>query len=66
MQNKTAGRKDIWSVITLGILLLYALVLVLPLFTLLKESIFKDGALSFEHFGEFLERNIITVRFLTA
>ncbi|GEN87035.1 iron ABC transporter permease [Oceanobacillus sp. FSL W8-0428] len=53
MQNKTAGRKDIWSVITLGILLLYALVLVLPLFTLLKESIFKDGALSFEHFGEF-------------
>ncbi|GGP07634.1 MULTISPECIES: ABC transporter permease [Oceanobacillus] len=53
MQNKMAGRKDIWSAITLGILLLYALVLVLPLFTLLKESIFKDGALSFEHFGEF-------------
>ncbi|WP_066191059.1 MULTISPECIES: ABC transporter permease [Gracilibacillus] len=56
MQNNTTSKRDIWSLITLVIILLYALVLVLPLITLLKESIVKDGGFSLDYFTEFFTK----------
>ncbi|WP_440897827.1 ABC transporter permease [Amphibacillus sp. Q70] len=56
MQNNEAFKKDIWSVITVGIIILYALVLMLPLFTLLKESVIKDGGFSLAYFSEFFDK----------
>lgn len=53
MKQGTTNRKDIWSIITIGIVLLYALVLILPLLTLLKESFAKDGNFTLEYFYQF-------------
>ncbi|MBS4206571.1 iron ABC transporter permease [Bacillus sp. FJAT-50079] len=46
-------RRDMWTFITLGIFILYLLVLVFPLFTLLKESFNKGGAFTLDYFYQF-------------
>lgn len=55
MVSKWAEKRDAWSLITLGIIVLYTFVLVLPLFTLLKASFTggEEGKLSLEYFLKF-------------
>jgi len=52
MQNLNKKR-DIWTVVTIGILLIYAIILVYPLFTILKASVVTDGGFSLEYFQKF-------------
>ena len=44
---------DVWTVISLSILALYGLFLLYPLFSLLLESIFKNGSFTLEYFNKF-------------
>lgn len=55
MVSNWAKKRDVWSLITLGIIVLYTFVLVLPLFTLLKASFTggEEGKLSLEYFLKF-------------
>lgn len=55
MQNLTR-RNDIWTFITIGILLIYTVILVYPLFTILKASILTDGGFSLEYFQKFFSK----------
>jgi len=49
-------RNDIWTVITIGILLIYTVILVYPLFTILKASVLTDGGFSLEYFQKFFSK----------
>ncbi|TQS71230.1 iron ABC transporter permease [Ornithinibacillus gellani] len=55
MVSNLAKKRDMWSLITLGIIVIYAFVLVFPLIALLKESFTagKDGAFSMDYFFKF-------------
>ncbi len=55
MVSNWAKKRDVWSLITLGIIVLYTFVLVLPLFTLLKASFTggEESKLSLEYFLKF-------------
>lgn len=44
---------DIWVFVSLAILAVYLLFLIYPLFKLLTEAIYKDGALTWQYFGKF-------------
>lgn len=55
MRNLTR-RNDIWTVITIGILLIYTVILVYPLFTILKASVLTDGGFSLEYFQKFFSK----------
>lgn len=55
MQNLTR-RNDIWTFITIGILLIYTVILVYPLFTILKASILTEGGFSLEYFQKFFSK----------
>ncbi|MDY0393862.1 ABC transporter permease [Virgibacillus halophilus] len=54
--KQSTNRKDIWTLITIGIIILYAFVLIFPLFSLLKESFEKDGQFSLAYFVQFFEK----------
>ncbi|WP_217588098.1 ABC transporter permease [Lentibacillus saliphilus] len=51
-------KRDVWTTITLGILIIYGLVLIYPLFILFKESFVSGdrGTFSLEHFYKFFEK----------
>ena len=51
--SPTKKKFDIWTVISLAILGLYGLFLLYPLFRLLLESVFKNGAFTLEYFTKF-------------
>ncbi|WP_210469858.1 iron ABC transporter permease [Sporosarcina sp. 6E9] len=55
MVSNWTKRRDMWSYITLGIIVLYALLLVFPLFALLRQSFTVDeaGNFSLEYFYKF-------------
>src|SRR5699024_1889837 len=44
---------DIWSNITIAIIVMYAIVLVFPLVSMLKESFIQDGGFSLDYFSKF-------------
>ena len=48
-------RADVWTVISLAILATYLLFLIYPLFKLLIEAIYKNGAWTGEYFGKFFQ-----------
>lgn len=51
-------RKDIWILVTVGMLLLFGVFLVYPLWGVLKESVVDgEGALTLEHFRRFFEKS---------
>lgn len=54
---KAKRRLDTWQLISFGILALYALFLVLPLFSLLRSSVVNDeGQFTLEYFQRFFDR----------
>ncbi|WP_028042813.1 ABC transporter permease [Candidatus Stoquefichus massiliensis] len=55
MKNKK--KFDVWRVITISLITLYALFLLYPLFCILKESIISNGHLSLEHFIKFFSKS---------
>ncbi len=54
MKNKK--KLDVWIMISLGILAAYALFLLYPLFTVLKNSVIVDGQFSMDQFVKFFSR----------
>ena len=50
-------RMDVWSIMSLVILAVYALFLIYPLFRLLMESVTKDGNFTFEYFVKFFSNS---------
>lgn len=53
----TQSKKDIWKIISIVVIALYALFLIYPLFQLLKESVVIDGVFSLQNFIEFFSKN---------
>lgn len=53
--NKKKGM-DVWKLVSLSVIALYALFLIYPLFTLLKQAVYSDGAFTFEGFKTFFSR----------
>ena len=49
--------RDIWKLISIIVIILYALFLIYPLFQLLKESIVVNGVFTLENFVEFFSKN---------
>ena len=56
MQNK--NRKfELWTVMTIVFFLLFLLILVYPMFGILKQSLYdKDGALTLANFAKFFSK----------
>ena len=51
-----ANKKDIWKLISICIIVIYALFLIYPLFQLLKQSVFVDGQFTLEYFLKFFSK----------
>lgn len=51
-----ANKKDIWKLISICIIVIYALFLIYPLFQLLKQSVFADGQFTLEYFLKFFSK----------
>lgn len=57
MANKKK-KMDVWLLISLGILALYALFLLYPMFSILKSSIYADGKITFQYFVQFFSKSV--------
>lgn len=57
-------RMDIWTILSLTILALYALFLIYPLFRLLVESVTKEGHLTGEYFVKFFSNSYYGITLL--
>lgn len=55
--EKKVIRWDIWKIISISVLALYALFLIYPLIKLLLQAVFVDGQFTLEYFNQFLSRN---------
>ncbi|MGX8685502.1 MAG: ABC transporter permease, partial [Spirochaetales bacterium] len=54
MSTQTIKKKrDVWHLVSLGVLILYGLFLLYPLFRLLRESVLVDGKFTFAAFKQF-------------
>ncbi len=54
---KAARKMDVWQIISFGILILYALFLIWPMFSLLRSSVINDnGRFTLEYFERFFDR----------
>ena len=51
------NKKDVWKLVSIAIIVLYALFLIYPLFQLLKQSVIVDGAFSFDNFIKFFSKS---------
>ncbi|MBO7349543.1 MAG: iron ABC transporter permease [Spirochaetales bacterium] len=49
-------RRDVWSLVSLAIIAMYALILIYPLFILLRQSVIVNGHFSLEAFKTFFSR----------
>ena len=54
--TKTQKKVDIWKLISIGVLILYALFLLFPLFQLLKNSCWINGQFDFSNFVAFFQK----------
>ena len=52
-----SNKKDVWKLISIIVIILYALFLIYPLFQLLKESVIVDGSFTLNSFIEFFSKN---------
>lgn len=55
--DKNKKKFDVWHVITISLIALYALFLLYPLFCILKESIIANGKFTVEYFIEFFSKS---------
>lgn len=55
--KKNKKKVDVWHIITISLIALYALFLLYPLFCILKESIITNGQFTLEHFIEFFSKS---------
>lgn len=54
---KAARKMDVWQIISFGILILYAMFLIWPMFSLLRSSVINDnGRFTLEYFERFFDR----------
>lgn len=58
--GKKAKKRDVWKLISFGILALYALFLIYPLFKLLLQSVWIDGKFTLEYFAQFFAKRYYT------
>ncbi len=52
---KKAKRADVWTLVSLAILVTYALFLIYPLVKLLVAAVVKDGQFTWQYFGKFFQ-----------
>ena len=57
---------DVWKVISFSILAVYALFLIYPLISLLISSVWVDGKITFEYFGQFFAKTYYTKTILNS
>lgn len=55
--KKNKKKMDVWHVITISLITLYALFLLYPLFCILKESIISNGKFTLDYFIEFFSKS---------
>lgn len=53
----TKKKYDIWTLVSIGLLLLFGLFLIYPLFNLLRESVFTDGKFTLDAFRKFFSKS---------
>ncbi len=63
---KETKRHDVWKIISFSILAVYALFLIYPLIQLLWSSIWVDGRITFEYFGQFFAKTYYTKTILNS
>ncbi|MCH4207457.1 MAG: iron ABC transporter permease [Solobacterium sp.] len=63
---KEKKRFDVWKVISFSILAVYALFLIYPLISLLISSVWVDGKITFEYFGQFFAKTYYTKTILNS
>lgn len=56
--NKTKRKIDIWIFITIGLLFLYGIFLLYPMFNILKASLINEGKFTLEYFIRFFSKSI--------
>lgn len=56
MSRKKSKRKDVWKLVSLLVILMYALILVYPLIRLLRESVIVEGQFSLQGFKDFFSK----------
>ncbi|MDD4011029.1 MAG: iron ABC transporter permease [Sphaerochaetaceae bacterium] len=56
MSREKSKRKDVWKLVSLLVILMYALILVYPLIRLLRESVIVEGQFSLQGFKDFFSK----------
>ena len=56
--SKSKKKMDVWLLISLGILALYALFLLYPMFSILKSSIYANGEFTLQYFIQFFSKSV--------
>ena len=57
MENVGKKNIDIWKIVSIGILALYGLFLIYPLFKLLYNAFFANGIFTLENFAKFFSKS---------
>ena len=56
MASTLRKKRDVWSLVSIAIIAMYALILIYPLFILLRRSVIVDGHFTLEAFKTFFSR----------
>ncbi len=57
MELKSTKKRDIWKLVSFAVIALYAIFLLYPLFTLLKQAVYVDGHFTLEAFKTFFSKS---------
>ncbi len=63
MELKSTKKRDIWKLVSFAVIAIYAIFLLYPLFTLLKQAVYSDGHFTLDAFRTFFSKsyNIKTI-----
>ena len=57
MELKSTKKRDIWKLVSFAVIAIYAIFLLYPLFTLLKQAVYVDGHFTLEAFKTFFSKS---------
>ncbi len=57
MELRSTKKRDIWKLVSFAVIALYAIFLLYPLFTLLKQAVYSDGHFTLDAFKKFFSKS---------
>ena len=57
MELKSTKKRDVWKLVSFAVIAIYAIFLLYPLFTLLKQAVYVDGHFTLEAFKTFFSKS---------